>query len=68
MLVLTQDYTFASPSMAAGVLLGRTANGRTEWKDAKGRTLKKLQEAEDGGKNRASERGGSAEDQKYSDG
>jgi hypothetical protein len=42
---LTQDYTFNSPSTAAGVLLGRSANGRTEWKDAKGRTLKEIQEA-----------------------
>lgn len=40
---LTQDYTFASPSTAAGVLLGRSANGRIEWKDAKGRTLKDIQ-------------------------
>ncbi len=46
---LSQDYTFASPSMAAAVLLGRTANGRIEWKDAKGRTLKEIQEAEAGG-------------------
>lgn len=43
---LTQDYTFNSPSTAAGVLLGRSANGRTEWKDAAGRTLKEIQEAE----------------------
>lgn len=42
---LTEDYTFNSPSTAAGILLGRSANGRTEWKDAKGRTLKVLQEA-----------------------
>ncbi|MGB9606387.1 MAG: GIY-YIG nuclease family protein [Bryobacteraceae bacterium] len=42
---LTQDYTFNSPSTAAGVLLGRSANGREEWKDAKGRTLKEIQEA-----------------------
>ena len=41
---LTQDYTFNSPSTAAGVLLGRSANGRVEWKDAKGRTLKEIQE------------------------
>jgi hypothetical protein len=40
-----QDYTFASPSTAAGVVLGRTANGRTEWKDSKGVPLKSLQEA-----------------------
>jgi hypothetical protein len=43
---LTQDYTFNSPSTAAGVLLGRSANGRTEWKDGEGRTLKGIQEAE----------------------
>jgi hypothetical protein len=42
---LTQDYTFNSPSAAAGVLLGRRANGRTNWKDAMGRTLKEIQEA-----------------------
>ncbi len=43
---LAQDYTFASPSTAAGVMLGRTANGRIEWKDAKGRTLQVIQDAE----------------------
>jgi Domain of unknown function (DUF4357) len=42
-LFLTQDYAFDSPSSAAGVLLGRAANGRTEWKDAHGNTLKQLQ-------------------------
>ncbi len=41
---LTQDYTFPSPTTAAGVLLGRTANGRTEWKNTKGQTLKNIQE------------------------
>ena len=40
-----KDYTFNSPSNAAGVLLGRTANGRIEWKDASGRSLKQIQEA-----------------------
>jgi len=45
---VTQDYTFNSPSTAAGVLLGRSANGRTEWKDVKGRTLREIQEAETG--------------------
>jgi hypothetical protein len=42
----TQDYSFSSPSTAAAVVLGRSANGRIEWKDAKGRTLKELQEAQ----------------------
>jgi hypothetical protein len=41
---LTQDYTFGSPSTASGVLLGRASNGRTDWKDGKGRTLKQIQE------------------------
>jgi hypothetical protein len=45
---VTQDYTFNSPSTAAGVLLGRSSNGRVEWKDANGRTLKEIQEAEAG--------------------
>ena len=42
----TKDYPFTSPSTAAGVVLGRAANGRIEWKDSKGRTLKEIQEAE----------------------
>jgi hypothetical protein len=45
---LTQDYVFASPSTAAGVLLGRPANGRTEWKTKSGKTLKELQESQGG--------------------
>ena len=44
----TQDYTFSAPSTAAAVVLGRSANGRIEWKAADGRTLKELQEAEAG--------------------
>ena len=42
----TQDYTFSAPSTAAAVVLGRSANGRIEWKAADGRTLKEIQEAE----------------------
>jgi hypothetical protein len=45
---VTQDYTFNSPSTAAGVLLGRSANGRTEWKTSEGLTLKSIQDAEVG--------------------
>jgi hypothetical protein len=44
-LLVTEDYAFNSPSTAAGVLLGRTANGRIEWKDAHGRTLKSIQDS-----------------------
>jgi hypothetical protein len=42
--VFSQDYTFDSPSAAAQVIQGRTANGRIDWKDEQGRTLKELQE------------------------
>jgi len=41
-----QDYVFSSPSTAASVVQGRTANGRTDWKSKDGKTLKDLQEAE----------------------
>jgi hypothetical protein len=43
---LAQDYTFTSPSMASGVLLGRSSNGRVEWRTTDGRTLKSIQDAE----------------------
>ena len=43
-----QDYVFNAPSSAAAVVLGRSANGRIEWKDAQGHTLKELQEREAG--------------------
>jgi len=45
-LTFTQDYVFASPSTAAGVVLGRSANGREEWKTKKGQTLKAIQGGE----------------------
>lgn len=41
--VFKQDYSFSSPSTAAAIILGRSANGRTEWKDETGRTLKEIQ-------------------------
>ena len=44
-LVFTQDQVFSSPSTAAGVILGRTANGRIEWKNGEGITLKEIQSA-----------------------
>lgn len=40
----TQDYVFPSPSTAAGVVQGRSANGRLDWKTKDGKTLKDLQE------------------------
>ena len=41
---LTKSYLFDSPSAAASVLSGGNKNGRTEWRDVLGRTLKELQE------------------------
>ncbi|MFS8173044.1 GIY-YIG nuclease family protein [Vreelandella titanicae] len=43
-LVFTQDFRFSSPSTAAGVLVGGSANGRLAWKDASGKTLKAIQD------------------------
>lgn len=40
---LTRSYLFDSLSQAAATLLARNANGRTEWKDGQGRTLKQIQ-------------------------
>lgn len=49
-LIFTQDFRFNSPSTAAGVLVGGTANGRLAWKDTESRTLKALQEERAGEK------------------
>ena len=38
------DYLFSSPSTAAAVVLGRTSNGRAEWKDAEGKSLRQNEE------------------------
>jgi hypothetical protein len=42
----TQDYTFNSPSLASALVLARPSNGRVDWKDVSGKTLKQIQEAE----------------------
>ncbi len=42
-LVFQQDHEFSSPSAAAAIVHGGTANGRTAWKDSKGRTIKALE-------------------------
>lgn len=44
-LLFAQDQVFNSPSTAAGIVLGRSSNGRIEWKTKDGRTLKELQSA-----------------------
>ena len=42
--VLKGKQLFSSPSYAATFLLGMQTNGRTDWKDQDGRTLKELEE------------------------
>lgn len=40
--VFTEDFVFGSPSAAAAAVLGRQANGWTEWKNKDGNTIDKL--------------------------
>ncbi len=40
--IFTEDYLFGSPSSAAASVLGRRANGWTEWKNKEGKTIDKL--------------------------
>ena len=39
-LIFSRDYLFSSPSTAAAIVMGRSANGLQEWKDQAGRSLK----------------------------
>ena len=41
-----KDYIFTSPSLAAAIIMGRNANGRTEWKTKTHKTLKQIEESE----------------------
>lgn len=43
--VFTKDVEFSSPSAAAAVVHGGSANGLTAWKDKAGKTLKELEDA-----------------------
>lgn len=40
---ITKDYLFSSPSAAAAVVMGRSANGLNEWKSKDGRVLKSIE-------------------------
>jgi hypothetical protein len=42
-LEFSDDYIFSSPSTAALIVMGRNANGLTEWKNKEGRTLKEFE-------------------------
>jgi GIY-YIG catalytic domain. len=41
--IFTKDYLFSSPSSAAAIVMGRSANGLTEWKTEDGRILKSIE-------------------------
>ena len=43
--IFQSDYLFSSPSLAASIVMGRNANGRTEWKTIDNRTIKDFEEA-----------------------
>lgn len=38
--IFARDFAFSSPSTAAGVVQGRSSNGRMEWKDERGVSIK----------------------------
>lgn len=42
-LIFVSDYLFSSPSTAAAVIMGRSANGLVEWKDQAGLDLKSIE-------------------------
>ena len=42
--VFVTDYIFTSPSLAAAIVMGRNANGRTEWKNIKNKSIKDIEE------------------------
>ena len=42
---LTRDYIFTSPSLAAAIVMGRNANGRTEWKNAEHKSIRDIEES-----------------------
>lgn len=43
--VFLKDHTFASPSAAAAIVMGRNANGLVEWKDGEKRTLRTVEDS-----------------------
>ncbi len=42
-LIFSNDYLFNSPSAAAAIVMGRSANGLMEWKNNKGKSLKDME-------------------------
>lgn len=39
----TKDYVFTSPSLAASIIMGRSANGKIEWKNKTGSTINDME-------------------------
>ena len=37
------DYIFTSPSLAAAIVMGRNANGKTEWKNHDGENINDIE-------------------------
>ena len=42
--VFVTDYIFTSPSLAAAIVMGRNANGRTEWKNINNKSIKDIED------------------------
>ncbi|MBR2413530.1 MAG: GIY-YIG nuclease family protein [Clostridia bacterium] len=42
--IFTTDYVFTSPSLAASVVMGRSANGRTEWRTVDNKCIRDIEE------------------------
>ena len=43
--IFTKDYLFTSPSLAAAIVMGRNANGRTEWTNKNKQSIKDIEES-----------------------
>ncbi len=43
-MIFARDHLFSSPTAAAATVVGRSANGLTEWRDNKNRTLREAEE------------------------
>jgi hypothetical protein len=61
-LLFTKDVEFSSPSAAAAVVHGGSANGLIVWKTKDGKTLKQLDEHETSGPLRPHDQSGPRED------
>jgi len=60
-MILVSDYLFSSPSTAAAVIMGRSANGLIEWKNTEGKELKSVEESEISKANKSTQAAAGAE-------